>query len=163
MVRTIVVVSLAALMVGLTVPNIWAPAGNNLPIGVSANYNVIAIAPGSTAEVAGVRVGDHIDPQSTSLMGRLNLGGFSNQLIGEARQFTVHRGGRAIPITIPGPPPQQFSGLAVVKRTTASIFVIVAAVLLLLRPSLTLWGFFLYAIGSIEGSPLILEAVNPEL
>lgn len=163
MVRTIVVVALAALVVGLTVPNIWAPAGNNLPIGVSASYDVIAIAPGSVAEAAGLRVGDHIDPQSTSLMGRLNLGGYSNQLIGEARHFSVIRGGRRIAITIPGPPSQRFSGLAIVKRTTASMFVIVAAALLLLRPSAMLWGFFLYAIGSVEGSPLILEAINPGL
>jgi hypothetical protein len=165
MVRTVVVILLAATVIGLTLPNVFVSGslGSNLPISVNEHYEIISITPGSIADAAHLRVGDHIEPQSLTVEGRLALiNAWYLLRSGEILRFTVDRAGQRFAAEIRQPVVRNsYSGLTIVKRLTATIFVLVATVLLLLRPSPMMWGFFLYALGATGGGPLILEFVNP--
>ncbi|MDQ6767848.1 MAG: hypothetical protein M3Z41_08570 [Candidatus Eremiobacteraeota bacterium] len=47
------------------------------------------------------------------------------------------------------------------KRVSASLFIIVGALLVLVRPCRMTWGFFLFALGSNGGTPYILQYIAP--
>lgn len=162
MLRTLIVVGLSALFIGLTLPNIWLPTAGSFDVGVDSQFKVVSVTPGSLVDQAGVRVGDQIDPASTTPVTRVALAGFYLPRVGETFQFDVIRSGVLHHITIrqPAIPTGSFL-LGYFKRPTASLFIIVAATLLLMRPSPMLWGFFLFALGSTRGQTLILEFVNP--
>ncbi|HXW77515.1 MAG TPA: hypothetical protein VEJ20_08905, partial [Candidatus Eremiobacteraceae bacterium] len=160
--RTAVVVAVSAFMICVTVPNIWVPIGANLPITVNYHYDVVNATSGPVLDAMGIRIGDHVIPSSTTLPVKEALLGIYLQRAGESLHFTVERDGVPHPITVP--PPIIGGGsfiTALIKRTAATLFVIVAATLLLMRPSPMLWGFWLFAIGSVDGSPLVLEFVTP--
>lgn len=165
MVRTVVVILLAATVIGLTLPNVFLAGslGSNLPISVNLHYEIVSITPGSIADAAHLRVGDHIEPQSLTVEGRLALiNGWYLLRSGEILRFTVDRAGQRFAAEIRQPvASNSYSGLSIIKRSTATIFIIVAGALLLLRPSIMMWGFYLYALGATGGGPLILEFVNP--
>lgn len=167
MLRAIIIIGLASLVIGLTLPNVWLPGpiGGNLPISVNDRYDIVSIVPGSIADAAGLRVGDHIEPRSLSVAGRLALQAYYLLRLGESMRFTVDRNGRSFPVELREPRHANVhsTSLAIVKRTTATLFIVVATALLLVRPSTMLWGFFLYALGSAGGSPLILEWASPLL
>jgi hypothetical protein len=153
---------LSALLIGLTLPNVWLPLGGVLPIRVTFHYDIASVTPGVATDVTGLHVGDRVEPQSTNGAVRL---AFLNQYFpkpGETLSFRAHRSSDDRDVVVRESYQGTVgSGLALVKRTTASLFIIVAAILLLMRPSPMLWGFFLYALGSTNGGPLILEFVNP--
>lgn len=162
MLRTVTVVGLSALFIGLTLPNIWLPTAGSFDVGVDSLFKVVSVTPGSLVDRAGVRVGDQIDPASTTAVTRTALAGFYLPRVGETFQFDVVRSGVRHHITVRQPEiPTGSYLLGYFKRPTASLFIIVAAILLLMRPSPTLWGFFLFALGSTRGQTLILEFVNP--
>lgn len=163
-VRTIVVVALGALVIGLTLPNVHPPAplSGNLPISANYHYDIVAITPSAMSNAADLRVGDHIEPQSLTPVGRLAMLSWYLLRPNESMKFTVDRAGHAIPVELREPPnvPSN-TGLAIVKRTSATVFIIVAMVLLLMRPSKMTWGFYLYALGSTNGGSLITEFISP--
>ena len=162
MLRALVVVGLSALFIGLTLPNIWLPTAGSFDVGVDSQFKVVSVTPGSLVDQAGVRLGDQIDPASTSPVTRVALAGYYLPRVGETFTFDVLRDGIRHHITIRQPAIETGSFLlGYFKRPTASVFIIVAALLLLMRPSPTLWGFFLFALGSTRGQTLILEFVNP--
>src|SRR6202158_775779 len=162
MIRTIVVVALSALLIGLTVPNVWLPLGSILPIRVNFHYDIVSVTPGAATDRTGLRVGDRVEPQSTNGAVRL---AFRNEYFpkpGETLSFKAHRNSDGREVVVQEPySGTESSSLTIVKRTTATLFIIVAAILLLMRPSPMLWGFFAYALGSANGGPLILEYVGP--
>ena len=165
-IRTIVVVALATLVMGLTIPNIWVSpyVSNNAPININAHFDITSITPFAGLDAAHLHVGDHIDPRSLSVDERSWLIGWALPREDHTTvHMTVERNGRASNVVVPVPfshSNQSFLSIALVKRLSASAFIVIAAILLLLRPSVMLWGFFFYAIGSAEGSPLILEWVG---
>jgi hypothetical protein len=61
MVRAGVVIGLAALVLGLTLPNLWLTGrlGSVLSVSVNSHFDVMSSTPGSLADRAGLRVGDH--------------------------------------------------------------------------------------------------------
>lgn len=164
MLRTVVVIGVSALIIGLTLPNmVIAQDFTLLPFSIDYHYDIISITPDSIATQAGLRVGDHIEPQSVDIAARMAMQTWYLYHPGSSTSFVVDRGAKRIPITLRYPATQTANGSAavpIVKRSTATIFIIVAAILLLLRPSPMTWGFWLYAIGSTNGGAAVLEFVN---
>ena len=164
MLRTLIVVGFSALFIGLTLPNMWLPVGGLLGTAIDSRFDVTSVTPGSIADVAGLRAGDRIDVASTTVVVRAALGAAYDPKAGETLRFAVFRDGHRDNIAIhQGPVETGEYILGIVKRSSVSIFIIVAALLLIIRPSPMLWGFFLFALGSTHGSPLILEFVNPTM
>ena len=160
MFRAVVVIGLSALVIGLTLPNMFIGRDFTLaPVSVDYHYDVISITPDSIATQAGLRVGDHIEPRSTDVLARMAMQTWYLYQPGSSTSFVVDRGGRSIPIVLRFPitEPSSDAAVPIVKRTTATVFIIVAAILLLLRPGPMTWGFWLYAIGSTNGGSVIME------
>jgi hypothetical protein len=155
--RTAIVVALSAYVLGLTLPNLLLTTeGTLLRPCVRADFTVRCVVPGTPEASSGLEIGDRIVPSSLSLVGRI---GFLNTYFfrnGERFTFTVIRQGSPLSISmlIDVPAGANTFGLTLIKRGSATVFVIIAGALLLLRPSRMTWGFFLYAIGSINGSAL---------
>ncbi len=163
MLRAAIVIGLSVLVIGLTLPNAFLPSGGNMRIGIDTHYDVRSVPAGSVPDRAGLRVGDHIEPQSLSVVGRLLFLGRYLLLSGDTVKFVVDRGGRPVDIAIHESSAGTTNlGVSIVKRSSATLFIIVAAVLLLLRPSVMLWGFFLYALGSAQGGSVLAESVGPQ-
>ena len=163
MLRTVVVVGLSALVIGLTLPNMFVARDlNQLPFSVNDHYDVISLTPDSIATQAGLRVGDHIEPPTADVTARMAMQTWYLSRPGSSTKFIVDRAGSSIPIVIRYPTAQAtgLSAVSIVKRSTATVFIVVAAILLLLRPSLMTWGFWLYAIGSTNGGSAIMEFVG---
>ena len=163
MLRTVVVIGLSALVIGLTLPNmVIAQHLNELPFSVDYHYDIISITPDSIATQAGLRVGDHVEPQTADIRARMAMQTWYLYPPGGSTSFVVDRGAARIPITLRYPATQTDFGsvVPIVKRSTATIFIIVAAILLLLRPSPMTWGFWLYAIGSTNGGAGILGLIS---
>ena len=161
MLRTLVVVGLSALFIGLTLPNAWLPVGSDFGTNVDSRFKVVSVIPGSLPASAGLRAGDQIDPASTDLAGRALLKNAFLLREGQSVRYSVVHGGvkRQVVVTQPAIKPGDYL-LGIIKRTSATLFIITAATLVLLRPSVMLWGFFLFALGSTHGTPLILKWVN---
>lgn len=163
MVRAIVVVGVSALIIGLTLPNAFVARDLSLmPFNVDYHYDVDSLTPDSIATQAGLRADDHLEPQSTDVLTRMAMRTWYLYRPGESTRFVVDRGGSRIPMVLrfPSTVPGGLGTVPIVKRSTATIFIIVAAILLLLRPSRMTWGFWLYAIGSTNGGSAILEFVG---
>ncbi|HET9343455.1 MAG TPA: hypothetical protein VFO25_11130 [Candidatus Eremiobacteraceae bacterium] len=163
MLRTVVVVGLSALVIGLTLPNMFVARDmNQIPFSVDFHYDVISLTPDSIATQAGLRVGDHIEPPTTDILARMAMQTWYLYRPGSSTKFIVDRAGSSIPIVLRYPAAQAtgVEAVSIVKRSTATIFIVVAAILLLLRPSLMTWGFWLYAIGSTNGGSAVLEFVG---
>lgn len=159
--RTLGVLALSIYVLGLTIPNLLVTrSGGTLlqTTDVGYDYAVRNIVPGTPEALAGLRVGDKIDPPSLSVKGRLAFdpnGGSYWLRTGERLTFTVVRSGKAMPIAIRIPPSIPSSTLLTyIKRGSATLFVGIASALVLLRPRRMTWGFLLYAAGSVLGAPL---------
>jgi hypothetical protein len=159
--RTIVIIALATLVIGLTLPNIWLPHSRPPPIGTDDNFNVVSLTPGRLADDSGLRIGDHIEAKSLTLFERLEVwDGFSDP--GAPLVLKVDRGGRTYSATIPMVVNEHgVLWYGFLKRTTATAFIVVAAILLIRRPSTMLWGFFLYALGSANSVAHVAYLVSP--
>ena len=158
--RTFFVVALAALVVGLTLPNLWLPVSQVPPVIIDDNYNVVSVTQGLD-DTSGLRVGDHIEARTLTLLQRLELWlGFMEP--GGPLVLTVDRGGRMFSASIPNVSLKSSNvWYAILRRTTTTIFVLVATILLLRRPSTMLWGFFLYALGSTNAVAHVAYLVSP--
>src|ERR1700694_9988 len=160
--RTVSVVGLAALVIGLTAPNVFVFSDKILlPVNIGAGWAVTAVF--SPAD-AWLRVGDRVDPASLTPDGRLVRTGGRFLKPGEVLHLVIERAGqrRAIAIQIPSTP----AGSPVVtwlKRLTTTIFVIVAALLVLLRPCRMTWGFFFFALGSSNAGPYVVQELSPSI
>jgi len=158
--RTVSVVALAALVIGLTFPNVFLDKWDFLiPVNLGTNWTVTAVYPPVDAWL---RIGDRVDPASLSPDGRLTLY-FERALpAGTSLPLTVERAGRRIGISIQSPQNgAQALTLTWVKRVSASLFIIFGALLVLMRPCRMTWGFFLFALGSVGGDPFILQYIAP--
>ena len=153
--RTVAVVGLVTFVLGATLPNLLTNV-EGLPFTTDAHERVTAVF--GSAIPAGLKVGDVIDFGASSLPVRLALGGAYYYPRGVTVSVPVIRGGRHFTVSM-APISGNASSiwLTVIKRTAATTFVITSALLLLRRPSKMLWGFFLYALGSVNANPLYFE------
>jgi len=156
--RTVAVVCSAIFVLALTVPNLLVTRTSVglQPCDVYRDYVVHCVVPGTIESAAGLRVGDRVIPASVSLAGRLAFQTYYFLHDAEKLTFQVERDGRRVPIVVSGEISSGASSiwLTLLKRGSAAVFVIIAAGLVLLRPSRMTWGFFLYALGSVNGSAL---------
>jgi len=152
--RIVVAVGLTVFVLGSTLPNLISGAVA-LPFGTDANMQVNAVYNPSAAP--GLRVGDAIDWRACSLWQRLALFGSIYPEPGTTSSFPIVRKGRHFTTTVTANAEASNVWLTFIKRGSATAFVLTALVLLLRRPSRMLWGFFLYAIGSVNGDPLFFD------
>jgi GAF domain len=152
-VRTVVVIALAIFVLGSTLPNLLAADSVSLPFTTDADNTVNAVF----ATGIPVHVGDVIDWPACTLAQKLALDGTYFLEPGQSMSIPIIRSGRHLVEAIVAPPNPGGLALTIVKRTSATCFVIIAAILLLRKPSKMLWGFYLYALGSVNGSPLWFE------
>jgi len=151
--RTVIVIALATFVLGSTLPNLLVTENVGLPFSTDVNNHVNAVY----SDEVPVHVGDVIDWAACGLTQKLALSGVYFFEPGASISMPIIRAGRHINETIVAQPNPGGLALTVVKRTSATLFVIIAALLLLRRPSKMFWGFYLYALGSVNGSPLWYE------
>lgn len=166
-VRTVAVVLLGGFILAMTMPNIIGSARGNsaatVGVTLSPDFHVASVLAGTPAAKAGLRAGDRIDLSTLDLRQRMIVWAATYVSPGQAIDFTVVRNNAKVPIhwITPATPPQAEMYLTIIKRCAAALFVIVAGALLLLRPSRMLWGFYLYAVGSVSGSALLYLPLLP--
>jgi hypothetical protein len=114
-------------------------------------YRVVAVDPGTSAAQAGIAVGDQIDFTRSSLHDRIVGLDYQPALPGERVTFAVVHGGNERTVTVEARAPtaaesQQavFSPLPSFLRLAGFVYIAVALVILLRRPSRMTWGLFLY-------------------
>lgn len=151
-VRVIVVIALATFMLGSTIPNLFTDSVG-LPFSTDAGNTVNAVY---AADVP-IRVGDVIDWSGCGLLQRLALLGLYFFEPGPPIAIPVVRDGRRLLVQVHVEPQASEIWMTLIKRASATCFVVIAAVLLLRRPSKMFWGFFLYALGSVNADPLWFE------
>jgi GAF domain-containing protein len=150
--RIVVVVALATFMLGSTIPNLFVDSVGN-PFSTDSDNRVNAVY----ATDVPIRVGDVIDWQACDLTQKLSIEAAYYYQPGARVSMPLIRNGRRIVATFLVQPSPSSFWLTLIKRGSATCFVVIAAVLLLRRPSKMFWGFFLYALGSVNGDPLAFE------
>jgi len=114
-------------------------------------YRVAAVLPETAAARAGIEPGDHLDLTKSSLHDRIVALEYQPPLPGERITFSVVRDGRTRTVTLSATPlpaaesgKALFSPLASFLRLAGFIYIGVALIVLLRRPSRMTWGLFLY-------------------
>ena len=108
------------------------------------------IAEGMPAQKAGLRPGDRIDVSRLSLHERRFIGQLSVAPDGTTATFNVSRGGTTRPVTltaVPRPRSTSDNATDLILVTFEIAFIVIAAVLLLSRPSVLTWSFFIFSLG----------------
>jgi hypothetical protein len=114
---------------------------------------VTAVAPGSPADRAGVRAGDrlvaHGNLETASLI--------RAPYVGERETLMFERGGATRIVTLTAVPNPSFSVWrrigGVLAYIPPTLFLVVAFLLVFLRPSIMTWSFYLFAVGYFGTSP----------
>lgn len=151
-VRVVVAVALATFALGSTLPNLFTDSVG-LPFSVDENNRVVAVF----ADNSPVRLGDVVDWPACDVVQKMAVDGQYFFEPGRSVSIPFVRSGRHFVASFITQPEPSVIWLTAIKRGSATVFVIIAAVLLLRRPSRMLWGFFLYALGSVNGDPLAFE------
>ncbi len=133
---------------------VWG--GGTFGVGSTRQFSlrVDAVAPGSPADLAGVRAGDTLDVTPFSK-------GFASLIYpraGDRGTFTFRRpDGRAYTVTMTAVPLASFSRtvqlLGIIAILPATIFVAIAFVLVFLRPNVMTWSFYAFATGFLSTQP----------
>jgi hypothetical protein len=160
--RAALVAVLASWLLVTVVPSIaqlWAPLGS---YGFSTNYNNVVhnVAPHGAAARAGLRIGDTIDVMRLAPDDRKpyrsTRAAFSPHA-GEPLALPIVRDGRRTTLHLVSQAQHLDalnSALLVLRTLSALVFVAVGAGLVLMRPSVMTWAFYLYCIGTEPGSVL---------
>jgi hypothetical protein len=169
-IRAVIVVALAAFVLAFSWPNVLSAirgdliSGNPFAAGatVPSDFVITDVTPGTPAERGGVRTGDRIDLRSLTLAQRLHVLGYASSARADTLRFDVIRNGVRTPIALQADWPQAGAVNAVVlKRVINTIFILVGATLVMLRPSRMLWGFYLYALSSVGANPFFWSFMPP--
>jgi hypothetical protein len=158
--RAFIVVGASAFALFIFVPSMLTPYATSYtgfhagPIGTSPGAIHVTVDRGSPAYSAGVRSGDTVAclswHDSEVLYPTFQAPAYTRVPL----HGCVVRNGAAIPVTViakPGPPPASLYGswaLAFVRFLSFLVFLIVSSSLVLLRPSLMTWLFFVTSIFS---------------
>jgi hypothetical protein len=148
-VRPIVVALLAVITIGPTLPDLVRVFGHPLYLlGYNANEVgiVTEVVAGSSAAMAGIRPGDTIDWAHTPRDLRPLVVLTATIVAHERVPMTVVRDGRSRVVTLTADTPEPaYTGYLVLARELAGlVFVVVGAMLVLLRPGPMTWGFYLF-------------------
>jgi hypothetical protein len=156
----------AVIAIAMTVPDIalpWHPF-SSFGAFVNGSNRVIAVLPGSSAEARGVRAADEVDYDSSDRAARRYVA--SEWMVappGTRANFGMKRAGRTQTVLLVSQPvarspAENASLIALIVAVEAAI--VLALVLVLMRPSVLTWSFFIYACCSGVASLLMLEYVG---
>jgi hypothetical protein len=161
--RTVLVVLLTAVAVGYTAPDImlpwhpWANYGFTEAPASQTTATVTSVTPGGSAALAGVRVGDTIDLGAMTFADRRYTwaGEYGVAATGDRATFVFVRDGKHRRVTLLSEPHARMladNATDVVQILTLVCFPLLAMTLLLMRPGVLTWAFFIYALDSANGS-----------
>lgn len=127
--------------------------GIQLPL---RSTDVIGVVRGSPADRAGVRVGDRLAPGEVyEIASRVRA-----PYAGERETITLERGRVAYTVTLTARSNPDFGLLrrigGVLAYVPPTVFLIVAFLLVFLRPSIMSWSFYLFAVGYFGTSPVYM-------
>jgi hypothetical protein len=153
--RTFVVVALSLLVLvagGLDFRRVWTPIG---VFGYQANGDqvVIFVADGSPAAKAGVQVGDLIDLRATPVQYRYFAAQAGTLESGQSATIAlVHNTARRV-VTLTAIPQvtetqNYYTAYRIAVLGVAVLYIFLGGALVLLRPSLMTWGFFIYCLAN---------------
>jgi hypothetical protein len=119
-------------------------------------FIVTGVDPGSAASRAGVRAGDRLVAHGNyEIQSRLR-----SAYAGERETLTFERGGVTRTVTLTAVPDRSFSIWrrigGVLAYVPATLFLVVAVLLVFLRPSVMSWAFYLFAVGYFGTGPAFM-------
>jgi hypothetical protein len=151
--RTFVVVALSVIVLvagGLDFRRIWVPIGQ-FGYQLDGNDVVVYVAYGSPASKAGMLVGDTVDLPSTPPQFRYYAAETGTLEAGQSVTFALRHDGRSRPVTLVAAPQvteTYYAAYRIAVLCIAILYVTLGAALVLLRPRLMTWGFFLYCLAN---------------
>lgn len=147
----VVALSLIVLVAGgLDFRRIWVPIGQ-FGYQLDGDDVVIYVADGSPAARAGIQVGDIVDLQSTPPQFRYYAAETGMLEAGQSITFALKHDGLSRLVTLNAAPQATetyYAAYRVAVLCIAILYIALGAVLVLLRPSLMTWGFFLYCLAN---------------
>jgi GAF domain-containing protein len=167
--RLVFVAVTAALAIGITCPDVvlpWHPFGT---FGFEANVDarITHIFPGLPADRADLRVGDTIVTANSPSAARSVFASYGVAIPGATASYLVRspdgdvRMVRLTAVAFPRTLVDNVTDIIFILSYVA--FIAIAAVLLLMRPSLSTWAFYLYAAGQISYSTVVYAYFPPAL
>jgi hypothetical protein len=151
--RTFIVVAFSLTVFvagGLDLRRIWVPIGD-FGYAINGDTVVTYVADGSPAARAGIHVGDTIKLQSTPARFRWYAAQAGTLEAGQSVSFALlHKGALRI-VTLTAVPQateakRYYTAYRIAVLAVAVLYIVLGAALVLLQPSLTTWGFFLYCL-----------------
>lgn len=117
---------------------------------------VVAVAPGSAADRAGVRAGDRLaDRWNYEIASRVRA-----PYAGERETLTFERTNKEYTVTLVAGPNKDFGIVqrigGILAYIPPTVFLIVAFLLVLMRPSIMSWAFYVFAVGYFGTSPAFM-------
>jgi hypothetical protein len=146
----IILATLAGISAGADIVLPWHPF-SSFGYDVTPGGRITDVVEGMPAARAGLQAGDQIDVERLSLHDRRFVGQLAVAPRGETVTFHVTRGkaGRDVTLTaVPFPRTLADNVTDVVVVAFALAFIAIGATLLLLRPSVLTWSFFIFACGT---------------
>jgi hypothetical protein len=160
--RTFVVVAMSLLVLiagGLDMRRIWIPVGV-FGYATDGDLTVNYIEDGSPAAKAGMRVGDIIELQATPAQFRWYAAQAGTLESGESITFALMHQGVLHMVTLTAMPQvteHYYTAYRIAVLGVAALYIVLGAALVLLRPSLMTWGFFLYCLAN---APFTFYAIS---
>lgn len=161
--RIAVVSITAAIGLVLTAPDLLLPWQHfgSLGFELKLNGTIMKIYPGMPAEKAGLKVGDVVDLAATDPTTRRSMRRLTPVWPGVARTLPIEtRAGDRVVTLVAAPFPRKIednltNAFLIISQVA---FILIGAALLLIRPSLLTWAFYLYALSVTGDAILPLEA-----
>ena len=151
--RLIVVVALMAVSLAWSLPDLRRVFGSPLgSFGFESQDSIVTeVDRGGAADRAGVRVGDRVAIGDSSPLARYALARGGAPRPGVGLTATISRGASSRAVNLVAAPESPPDRAFVALRFALAFFTIgVATALLLTRPDLAAWGFFLYCLSAIS-------------
>jgi hypothetical protein len=151
--RTLAVVTLSLIVLvagGLDFRRIWVPIGN-FGYQLDGDDVVTYVADGSPAARAGMLVGDIVDLPSTPPQFRYYAVESGTLEAGQSITFGLKHDGHSRLVTLAAAPQATetyYAAYRVAVLSIAVLYVALGAALVLRRPSVMTWGFFLYCLAN---------------
>ncbi len=162
--RTVVVIALTAIALAYTAPDLllpwhpWANYGMTDTPATPTTAVVTTVTLGGPAESAGIHVGDTIDLAAMPFEDRRSVfTSYNVERPGTRATFEIVRGRTLHSVTlVAGPHARTLADniTDVAQILTLCAFPIIAMFLLLARPGILTWAFFIYALAVANGSTL---------
>jgi hypothetical protein len=161
---------LAAIAIAYSAPDLalpwhpWANYGMEFAATGDRTAEIRSVSPGGPAARAGIRAGDTVDLAAMSFADRRSRSvPYNAELAGARATFQIAHGksNRAVTlVAVPYPRTLADNVADVLQVFSECAFPVLAAFLLLLRPGILTWAFFIYAL-STAGGAILLDTYVP--